>query len=423
MTLTTTSNVDRYAAAEGQTAFAYTFRVDDSSHMEVSVDGVVQGSGYTVSNVGNDNGGNVTFTTAPRISGAAAVVVALRRLVPLTNSTNLPTQGALDTDALEAEVDRNVMRIQQLNEVDSRTFKLPVDSTITDPGPTDLVGNGGKFLGVNAGATAVVWGTPAATGVVISTFMQTVVDDVDAASARTTLEVSTTLGATTLTLSADTVTGTRGHHVIAAESGTRDDLDSLATTNYEAGDIVYLRADAGDIIQVAGNAGNFADFWTLSETIPAAFMLIGTKWYLLNRHVNPNLIINGAMQVSQRGTSFGGLTATQYTLDRWEWIDTGTTSGVVTVSQDTDVPTIAQAGTKFVNSLKVDVTTAETLSGANAAFGISHKIEAKNCTQFGHGATGALDGMLSFWFKSTKTGIFTANVDRNDAGGAIVKSW
>ena len=124
---------------------------------------------------------------------------------------------------------------------------------------------------------------------------------------------------------------------------------------------------------------------------------------------------NGAMQLAQRGTSFATLSASQYTLDRWEWIDTGTTAGAVTITQDTDVPTVAEAGAKFMNSLKIVVTTAEDIVGADAALYLSHKMEAQNCTQFGHGAAGAKAGRLSFWFKSTKTGIFTVNVDRNDA--------
>src|SRR6056300_312629 len=69
-----------------------------------------------------------------------------------------------------------------------------------------------------------------------------------------------------------------------------------------------------------------------------------------------NLIINGDMSISQRGTSFTGLTGTLYTLDRWRW--TGYTDGSVgtfTVSQDTTVPT----GQGFSKSLKADCTTAQ----------------------------------------------------------------
>jgi len=128
-----------------------------------------------------------------------------------------------------------------------------------------------------------------------------------------------------------------------------------------------------------------------------------------------NFIINGGMKVAQRGASFATLTASEYTLDRWEWIDSGTTAGAVTITQDTDVPTIAQAGIDLQYSLKIDCTTAEDLGGADAALYLSHKIEARDCIIFGHGGAGALDATLSFWFKSTKTGIFTVNVDRNDA--------
>jgi hypothetical protein len=98
-----------------------------------------------------------------------------------------------------------------------------------------------------------------------------------------------------------------------------------------------------------------------------------------------------------------------------EWIDTGTTAGEVTITQDADAPTVAEAGFKFENSLKIDVTTAATLGSGDAALYLSYKIEAQDVTFFGHGATSALSGTLSFWFKSTKTGIFTVNVDRDDA--------
>ena len=128
-----------------------------------------------------------------------------------------------------------------------------------------------------------------------------------------------------------------------------------------------------------------------------------------------NLVINGCMRVAQRGGSHATLTATTSTLDRWEWIDSGTTAGVVTITQDTDTPTVAEADFNFMNSLKIDVTTAETLGSADAALYLSQKIEAQDCTLFGHGASGALSATLSFWIKSTKIGIFCVNVDRNDA--------
>jgi hypothetical protein len=128
---------------------------------------------------------------------------------------------------------------------------------------------------------------------------------------------------------------------------------------------------------------------------------------------NKNLLINGSMKVAQRGASFTGITSSQYTLDQWYWLDSGTTSMAVTITQDTDVPTVAEAGVNFENSLKIDVTTAESL-GTDEQVSLRQKIEAQNVTFLGHGSAGALDCTLSFWVKSTKTGIFCVFVQRPD---------
>ncbi len=127
-----------------------------------------------------------------------------------------------------------------------------------------------------------------------------------------------------------------------------------------------------------------------------------------------NLVVNGEMKVAQRGTSFAALVASQYTLDQWKWIDAGATSAVVTITQDDDVPAAAEAGVEFTNSIKIDVTTSETL-GTDEQLLLQHKIEASNCVRFGHNSAGAKTASLSFWMKSTKTGIFTVVVHQADA--------
>jgi hypothetical protein len=141
----------------------------------------------------------------------------------------------------------------------------------------------------------------------------------------------------------------------------------------------------------------------------------GTGGIAIDGMPHRNLIINGDMRIDARGGSYTGLTANQYTLDRWRWNDSGTTAVVVDITQDTDVPTVAEAGSKFMNSLKIDVTTAEDLGNANAKLELFQAIEAQNCTHIGHGATGALACTLQFWIKSTKTGIFCTEINRHDA--------
>ncbi len=117
----------------------------------------------------------------------------------------------------------------------------------------------------------------------------------------------------------------------------------------------------------------------------------------------PNLVINGGMTVSQRGTSFTSVSSTQYTLDRWELEFSGSPGAVVDVSQeDTDVP----AGSGLSKSLKIDCTTAEAAVGASEAIVLKTTLEAQDLQQLMYGdALTAQSTSLSFWIKSPKSGI------------------
>jgi hypothetical protein len=80
-----------------------------------------------------------------------------------------------------------------------------------------------------------------------------------------------------------------------------------------------------------------------------------------------NHIINGAMMVAQRGTSFvsGANNDDTYNLDRWTLLSDG--NDIVDVTQATDAPTGG------LNSIGLDVET------VNKKFGIIQFIEQKNC--------------------------------------------
>ena len=106
-----------------------------------------------------------------------------------------------------------------------------------------------------------------------------------------------------------------------------------------------------------------------------------------------NKIINGAMEISQRGTSFAA--ASGYTLDRFAFGTGGATGGgVATITQSTDVP-----NNTFQNSLRVDVTTADTSIAAGDYSHVIQRIEGYNVRDLiGQTFT------LSFWVKSPKTG-------------------
>lgn len=120
---------------------------------------------------------------------------------------------------------------------------------------------------------------------------------------------------------------------------------------------------------------------------------------------NRNLIINGAMQVAQRGTS--ATTFAYGTVDRFKPSEGSTSSLAITQTQDTNAPS------GFSNSLKITVTTAETMSGSKQ-LAVFHAIEAQNLQQLGYGTSDAKSVTVSFWVKSSVTGAYCLSLYEND---------
>ena len=118
-----------------------------------------------------------------------------------------------------------------------------------------------------------------------------------------------------------------------------------------------------------------------------------------------NLIINGAMQVAQRATS--ATTFAYGTVDRFKPSEGSTSSLGITQTQDTNAPS------GFSNSLKITVTTAETMSGSKQ-LAVFHAIEAQNLQQLGYGTSDAQSVTVSFWVKSSVTGAYCLSLYEND---------
>ena len=130
-----------------------------------------------------------------------------------------------------------------------------------------------------------------------------------------------------------------------------------------------------------------------------------------------NIIINGSMDLAQRGTSFSSVTSTQYTLGRWRWT-LGSGTGTFTLSQSTDVP----SGQGFAKSFKADCTATATPSGTNS-IGLKTRFEGQNLQYLKKGTANAESLTLSFWVKSNKTGTYIAELEDNDNSRTINKSY
>ena len=123
---------------------------------------------------------------------------------------------------------------------------------------------------------------------------------------------------------------------------------------------------------------------------------------------NKNMVINGAMQVNQRGNVTGKTAATFGGPDRFAL---GITShGTYSISQSTTVPT----GYGFPNSYKLDCTTADTSIAANAEVTIQYKMEGQDLQRLKKGTSSAEAVTISFWCRSNLTGTYTLEIYDSD---------
>jgi len=121
---------------------------------------------------------------------------------------------------------------------------------------------------------------------------------------------------------------------------------------------------------------------------------------------NRNIIINGAMQVAQRGTSSTGVGASNNvypTCDRWE-IETGSSAGRATMTQESDGPD------GFANSIKLACTTADTSIAADEVFRLQQVIEAQNLQSLAKGTSSAKQFTLSFYVKGNAAATYNVEI-------------
>jgi len=138
-----------------------------------------------------------------------------------------------------------------------------------------------------------------------------------------------------------------------------------------------------------------------------------------------NIVINGAMQVAQRGTSSTGLGASSgyFTLDRFK-TTFGSTAGRLTMSQVavTDLP-------GFANALKLDCTTADTSIAAGENFRLQTLLEGQDLQQLKKGTSSAEKFTVSFYVKGNASATYMLelfdgdNSRHNTQQFAVTSSW
>ena len=125
-----------------------------------------------------------------------------------------------------------------------------------------------------------------------------------------------------------------------------------------------------------------------------------------------NMVINGAMQVAQRGTSETGMGAADgyFTVDRFAMAFSGT-AGRLTMTQE-DITDLSG----FPHALKLACTTADTSIAAGEFALLQHKFEGQDVQQLKKNTSDAEQFTISFYVKGNANATYTLEVKDNTNG-------
>ncbi len=118
---------NEYTAAPGATVFPYTFKIIKSDDMTVLVNGVAKviGTDYSLSGVGANNGGNITFL-APMVGGENVVA---RMNLAFDRQTDYQQNGDFRSPTVNSDFDRLWLALQQMAQSQKASIKLPFTTT------------------------------------------------------------------------------------------------------------------------------------------------------------------------------------------------------------------------------------------------------------------------------------------------------
>ena len=167
MTVSATTTKNSYSGDGSTTTFAYAFKIFADADLQVIIRSSTGtettktlSTHYTVTNAGNDSGGNVVFTSGNIPASGETVVI--RRNLTQTQGTDFVENDPFPAESHESALDRLTFICQAIQEELDRAFKISKTNTITSPEFTDSASDrASKVLGFSVdGNSLAVFANP-----------------------------------------------------------------------------------------------------------------------------------------------------------------------------------------------------------------------------------------------------------------------
>lgn len=336
MTVASEQSFISYVGAGNTLTYSYPFKILDDDDLRVTVMStanvetqLTKTTHYTVTGVGNGSGGTIVLVNGSFdwITGGffkLNYVLAIRRAPALLQETRLRDQGTFYPSSVEAALDRLEMQAQKLQNEVSRSIKIPEtenpSSFTTSVVPSALRASG--TLGFDASGNITVAAGTLASGLTVSAYIATLIDDANAAAARLTLGFTGSSGlvgggdltdATVTYAKIQSVTAARLLGRTSSSAGVVQELTTasgLAVTGTIlglTGSISYSRVQGADCANNSVTPNTQFDLDAeaimLSNSTGIAFLRINPGAAIVNNISTAGPIVNGRDQAGAFGAA------------------------------------------------------------------------------------------------------------------------
>ena len=262
---------------------------------------------YTVAGAGNPAGGTVTMIIPP----ATGETLVIYRDPPLTQAVDAVNGDPFDVDVtVESPVDKLTMIAQRQRTLQRNALRISDADTATDPDTLTLpikTSRASKFLAFDAnGAPIAAAGTSASLGPV-SAFMNTLLDDADAATARATLGAGGAASGTD-----NTATGVNTLLVNTGPENTASGWSALAANTTGLGNTACGYLALNDNLAGAYNTAN--GYSALDTNTSGSYNVASGFWALKTNTTGSNNTASGGYALANNTTGSNNTASGVYAL-------------------------------------------------------------------------------------------------------------